>query len=72
MNHNPSEDEPTAVSAFDKEHAHEVIIIQLMRIYDIMLAQLSMANPEKAKQLVELHEQGLSFMPAPAFSIREE
>jgi hypothetical protein len=59
------------LSAFDKEHAHEVIIIQLMRIYDIMLTQLSLIDAEKAQELLKLHEQGLSFMPNPSFAVFE-
>lgn len=60
------------LNAFDKEHAHEVIIIQLMRVYDLLLAQLSIDSPQKAEQIVEMHEKGLSFMPAPSFSVQEE
>ena len=72
MNHSHSESDTDAVNAFDKEHAHEVIIIQLMRLYDIMLAQLSIDSPQKAAQLVEMHEKGMSFMPAPSFSVQED
>ncbi|QGH79339.1 hypothetical protein SEA_LIMPID_3 [Streptomyces phage Limpid] len=72
MNPNQREFETETVNAFDKEHAHEVIIIQLMRLYDIMLAQLSIDSPQKAAQLVEMHDKGLSFMPAPSFSVQEE
>jgi hypothetical protein len=68
---NPKNSEE-AINAFDKEHAHEVLIIQLMRVYDLLLAQLSIDSPSKAEQIVEMHEKGLSFMPAPSFSIQEE
>ena len=44
-----------------------VVIIQLMRNYDLMLALLSTFDPEKAKALVEMHERGEYFCPAPAF-----
>lgn len=73
-NYSPEEEESAAVplNAFDKEYAHEVIIIQLMRIYDIMITQLSLINPEQANKLIELHEQGLSFMPAPSFAVVED
>lgn len=60
------------ISVFDKEHAHEVIIIQLMRIYDLLLAQLAVENPEKAQQLVALHEVGQTFMPVPSFAVDDD
>lgn len=70
MSHNPSE-EPS-VDAFAPENFNIVMLIQMMRVYDVLLALLSVENPQKAAQLAEMHEQGLTFTPAPAFSVEEE
>jgi len=66
MNHNPSED------AFAPENFNVVLLIQMMRVYDILLALLAVESPHKAAQLAEMHEQGQTFTPAPAFSIEVE
>lgn len=58
-------------SAFDPENFQMVVLIMLMRLYDINLALLSVHDPVKATQLAALHEQGKSFTPHPAF-IEEE
>lgn len=45
-----------------------MVIIQLMRLYDVQMALLSCYDAEKAAMLAEMHERGLSFTPPPAFS----
>jgi hypothetical protein len=45
-----------------------VVIIQLMRLYDVQMALLSCYDPEKAGMLAEMHERGMSFTPPPAFA----
>ena len=55
--------------AFAPENFGRVLLIQLMRIYDIQLALLASIDPNKAEQLVQMHEQGMTFMPDPAFSV---
>lgn len=59
-------------SAFDPENFQMVVLIMLMRLYDINLALLSVHDPVKASQLARMHEKGLSFTPAPAFSEVED
>ncbi len=59
---------PPSSSAFDPENFGTVVIIQLMRLYDVQMALLSCYDPEKAGMLAEMHERGLSFTPPPAFS----
>jgi hypothetical protein len=53
--------------AFDTENFQPVVLIQLMRLYDVQLALLAAIDPEKASTLVEMHERGQTFCPAPAF-----
>lgn len=58
--------------AFAPENFQMVLLIQMMRTYDILLALLSVHDPNKAAQLAELHEKGITFTPAPAFSLEQE
>lgn len=58
-------------NAFSPENFNTVLLIQMMRTYDILLALLAVHDPVKATQLVEMHEAGLSFAPHPAFSVEE-
>lgn len=58
--------------AFAPENFQMVLLIMLMRLYDINLALLAVDNPKKAQQLAEMHEKGLTFTPHPAFSVEEE
>lgn len=44
-----------------------IVIIQLMRIYDILLAILSLSDEAKAEKLAELHAKGIMFCPPPAW-----
>lgn len=59
-------------SAFDPANLGPVILIMLMRLYDINMAFLSVVNEDKAKMLVALHERGQSFAPAPSWVPYEE
>jgi hypothetical protein len=58
--------------AFAPENFNTVLLIQMMRTYDVLLALLSVHDPVKAEQLALMHEQGLTFTPAPAFSVEED
>lgn len=59
-------------SAFDSKNFQPVVLIQLMRLYDVQLAMLSMLNEEKAEILRAMHERGQTFCPPPAFVEYEE
>lgn len=59
-------------SAFDPKNFNMVVLIMLMRLYDINLALLSVHDPVKATQLAGMHEKGLTFTPHPAYSEEEE
>jgi len=67
-----SEEEIQPGFAFDPENFQTVLLIMLMRLYDINLALLSVHDPVKATQLADMHEKGLTFTPNPAFSMEEE
>lgn len=58
--------------AFAPENFNTVLLIQMMRTYDILLALLSVHDPVKAEQLALMHEQGLTFTPHPKFSMEED
>lgn len=66
------EENSPGTGAFDPENFNTVLLIMLMRLYDINLAQLAIDSPHKAQQLAEMHEKGLTFTPAPAFSMEVE
>ncbi|AXH68721.1 hypothetical protein SEA_SPARKLEGODDESS_3 [Streptomyces phage SparkleGoddess] len=64
--------EEVNMDAFAPENFNKVMLIQTMRIYDLLLAILSIDSPQKAAQIAEMHEAGLTFNPAPAFSLEVE
>ncbi|QNN99108.1 hypothetical protein SEA_FAUST_2 [Streptomyces phage Faust] len=66
---NSSEELP---NAFAPENFQTVLLIQMMRTYDILLALLAVESPQKAQQLAEMHAAGFTFTPPPAFSEEEE
>lgn len=57
--------------AFSPDNFQMVMLIQMMRTYDILLALLSIHDPERAIQLAEMHEKGLTFTPHPKYSMEE-
>lgn len=59
-------------SAFNQESFQPVVIIQLMRLYDLMMALLVETNPVTAAKIKAMHEAGLSWCPPPAFAMEEE
>jgi hypothetical protein len=67
-----SPSDEVAQSAFDPANFQPVLLIQLMRLYDVQLALLSAIDPDKAAALVDMHARGDTFCPAPAFIDREE
>ena len=54
-------------SAFSEENYKAVMIIGNMRIYDLLLALLASADPDKAEALRAMHESGMTFCPAPSY-----
>lgn len=64
--------ESRSSDAFDPANFNVVMLIQMMRVYDVLLALLSVDNPQKAAQLAEMHEKGLTFTPAPAFAVEDD
>ncbi|AVD99211.1 hypothetical protein SEA_BILLNYE_6 [Streptomyces phage BillNye] len=68
MSDEQSTTNPQPSSAFDPENFGPVVIIQLMRLYDVQMALLACHDPEKAGILAEMHEKGMSFTPPPAYS----
>ena len=44
------------------------ILISLGRIYDLLLAIYSSSDPKGATQIVEMHKNGVMWMPPPAIS----
>jgi hypothetical protein len=69
MNQDNSEEQ--VADAFAPENFNTVLLIQTMRIYDVLMALLAIESPQKAEQLMMMHEKGLTFNPAPAFSVEE-
>ena len=61
-----------STDAFAPENFSRVALIQLMRLYDVQLALLSCMDPDKAQELVNMHEQGITFMPDPIFAMEAE
>lgn len=61
-----------SADAFSPDNFQTVMLIQMMRTYDLLLALLSVHDPVKAIQLSEMHEKGLTFTPAPAFSAGDD
>ncbi|QIN94001.1 hypothetical protein PP459_gp005 [Streptomyces phage Wakanda] len=59
-------------SAFDPENFNFVVLVQLMRLYDVGMALLSCYDEQKAATLAQMHEAGLSFTPNPAFAVMED
>lgn len=72
MNPKESEENGPVANAFAPENFNIVMLIQMMRVYDVLLALLAVESPHKAEQLAKMHEQGLTFTPAPAFSVEED
>jgi hypothetical protein len=69
---NQENSEEIARDAFSPENFNTVLLIQMMRTYDILLALLAVQDPKKAMELAAMHEKGLTFTPAPAFSMEQE
>jgi hypothetical protein len=60
-------EEIPAQSAFHEKNAWPVLLIMLMRLYDLNLALLSCVDEGKAQFITELHERGQVFAPPAAF-----
>ena len=71
-NESPKDDRSDVPSAFDPENFNFVVLVQLMRLYDVGMALLSCYDEQKAGMLAEMHERGFSFTPNPAFSVVED
>lgn len=50
------------------QYFEEMLLIQVSRVYDVMLALYGeVAGPEKASELLKRHSQGNLFSPAPSY-----
>jgi hypothetical protein len=59
-------------NAFDPENFGPVVLIQLMRTYDLLLALLSTVDEEKAVRISQLHSAGGTVSPPPSFTMEEQ
>lgn len=57
--------------AFDPANFGPVALIQMMRIYDLLIALLSSVDEEKAMKITEMHEQGITLAPNPKFLMED-
>lgn len=62
-----SSNEPAAV----EDNIPLVTLIQITRVYDVLMALLQEQNPEKAEVLYKIHEQGDIMTSAPALARQE-
>lgn len=60
-------EEPTELDEFQS-----ILVISLNRIYDAQMAVLSLMHPEKAQQLADMHELGLTLAPPAAIYYEED
>jgi hypothetical protein len=58
---------PETGSAFSPENMWPVLLIMMMRLYDLNLAFLSVVDEDKAQMIRTLHERGQTFAPQPKF-----
>lgn len=58
-------------NAFAPENFNTVMVIQMARLYDVMMMLLATMDPEKAAYLEKLHEHGGTMCPPPAFAEEE-
>lgn len=65
----PVEEENTEVDdAFSSDNIGTIQFIQLSRIYDVLIAILTLQDKDVAKDLLELHSQGNIVTPQPVFN----
>lgn len=55
-----------------EENFQPVVVIMLMRLYDVGMALLATQNPNAADSLAEAHRQGAILGPAPAIALVDE
>lgn len=65
-------DEEESPDALDPKNALPVLVIQVSRVYDVLIALLRVQNPDLAKNMVAGHAEGKLFSPQPAFKFEEE
>lgn len=53
---------------FSPENVQVLQYITLARIYDVLMASLTLENPETANQILELHRVGKLLGPPPGFT----
>lgn len=58
--------------ALSPENALPVLVIQLSRVYDVLVTLLRVQNPELAKMIVSEHAQGKLLSPPPRFIMEED
>lgn len=58
--------------ALNPINALPVLVIQLSRVYDVLIALLRVENPEVAKNIVAEHRRGNLLSPPPTYVFEEE
>lgn len=59
-------------SALDPANFNTVLLIQVSRLYDVMMAFLATVNPQKAQELYDLHESGQYLTAPPALALASD
>lgn len=62
--------ESEQLDPFDPSNVGAVQLIVLMRIYDVLMAQLTLSDQEMAANLLELHAKGQILGPLPSLDLR--
>lgn len=65
-------DADASIDPFSAEGAPGIILIQQMRIYDVLLGIYSELAPVKAEALMDLHAEGLLLGPEPVFKLSDD
>lgn len=58
--------------ALNPMNALPVLVIQVCRVYDVLVALLRTQNPEVAKEIVATHARGGLYSPPPMFIPEEQ
>lgn len=56
----------------DRYAFESTVIIQLARIYDVLITQLAIVDPDRAAKLLAMHAEGDLFCPTPAIRIQND
>lgn len=58
----------TELEVTDSSDDNFAQLIVLMRIYDVLMADLTVKEPSRARALLEAHAKGVIFGPVPAYN----